>query len=139
MASTVFASITPTIDTTITAKEANKGSGLLALRDWALGADAKTIAVGDQEADLWMFRAATQSFAPANIGRAREARLLGCRIVRGAYQRGLLEIARILTNTEKQRGKVTPDANDLFLQALYAADRSRLMNLTHAVLARVFP
>lgn len=127
------------IDTTITAKEANKGSGLLALSDWTVGTDTKTIAVGDQEADLWMFRAATQSFAPANIGRAREARLLGCRIVRGAYQRGLLEIARILTNTEKQRGKMAPDANDLFLQALYAADRSRLMNLTHAVLASVFP
>lgn len=61
-----------------------------------------------------MFRAATQSFAPANIGRAREARLVGCRIVRGAYQRGLLQIARILTNTEKQRGKMAPDANDLF-------------------------
>jgi hydroxymethylpyrimidine pyrophosphatase-like HAD family hydrolase len=127
------------IDTTIVAKEANKGTGLLALRDWILGTDAKTIAVGDQEADLWMFRAATHSFAPANIRRQREARLLGCGIVRGAYQRGLLEIARILTNTEKRSGKVTPDAVDLFLQALCAADRSRLMNLAHAVLACVFP
>ena len=78
------------------AKEVDKGSGLLALRDWVLGADAETIAVGDQEPDLAMFRVATRSFAPANIGCARQARLLGCGIARHAYQRGLLEIARAL-------------------------------------------
>jgi hypothetical protein len=44
------------IDPMIGAKEVNKGNGLLALRDRVLGDDAETIAVGDQEPDLTMFR-----------------------------------------------------------------------------------
>src|ERR1700731_550638 len=91
------------IDTTVVAKEVDKGSGLSALRNWVLGADAETIAVGDQEPDLAMFRVATRSFAPANIGCARQARLLGCQIVRHSFQRGLLEIACMLTHPRGQR------------------------------------
>ena len=51
------------IDTTIVAKDLDKGTGLSALRDWVMGPDAETIAIGDSEADLPMFRAATRSFA----------------------------------------------------------------------------
>jgi hydroxymethylpyrimidine pyrophosphatase-like HAD family hydrolase len=50
-----------TIDTAIVAKVVNKGSGLTALRDRVLGPDAETIAIGDTEADLPMFRSATRS------------------------------------------------------------------------------
>src|SRR5207237_2378086 len=84
------------IDTTVVARETDKGSGLIALRDWVLGAEAQTVAVGDQQPDLAAFRVATRSFAPANIGCAREARLLGCWIARGSHQQGLLEIARAI-------------------------------------------
>jgi hypothetical protein len=66
-----------TIDTTIVAREADKGAGLAALRDWVLGPAAETIG----EADLAMFKAATRSFAPANIGSRNAAQLLGCEIV----------------------------------------------------------
>jgi hydroxymethylpyrimidine pyrophosphatase-like HAD family hydrolase len=83
-----------TIDTTIVAREVDKGTGLAAFRDWALAPDATTIAVGDSEADLAMFKAAERSFAPANIGCRRAARLLGCEIVAEPCQRGLLQIAR---------------------------------------------
>ena len=56
------------IDTAIVAKEVDKGTGLVALRDWVLAPDAETIAVGDEESDLAMFRVATRSFAPSNLG-----------------------------------------------------------------------
>jgi hypothetical protein len=45
--------------------------------------------IGDGEADLPMFRAASRS-APANIGPRREAKLLGCRSRRDEISRGLL-------------------------------------------------
>ncbi|SHJ44107.1 Hydroxymethylpyrimidine pyrophosphatase [Bradyrhizobium lablabi] len=125
-----------TIDTTIVAKDVNKGTGLSALRDWVLRPDAETIAVGDSEWDLPMFRAATHSFAPANIDRVREARLLGCQIVRHPYQRGLLEIARLLVHPHGgscehcAEGKtLRPGGPTLFLEVLQAADESRARNL----------
>jgi len=132
-----------TIDTTIVASEVDKGSGLSALRDWVLGADAETIAVGDQEPDLAMFRVATRSFAPANIGCARQARLLGCQIARHSCQRGLLEIARALTHPDGHRcercagGKTTSArGDDLFMDVLRAADRKWATNLFGAIFDR---
>jgi hypothetical protein len=130
-----------TIDTAIVASEVDKGSGLLALRDWVLGPDAETIAVGDHEADLAMFRVATRSFAPSNIGCAGQARLLGCRIARQAYQNGLLEIARALAHPDGRRcercaecGPRSPRGDDLFAQVLRAADRGWAVNLLRALL-----
>lgn len=132
-----------TIDTTVVAKEVDKGSGLLALRNWVLGGDAETIVVGDQEPDLAMFRVATHSFAPANIGCPRQARLLGCQIVGHSYQRGLLEIARALTHpngrqsTRRANGKMTSSrSRDLFMNVLQAADKKWTTNLMSAVYDR---
>ena len=129
------------IDTTIVAKEVNKGTGLLALRDWVLGEDAETIAVGDQEPDLVMFRVATRSFAPANVGCRREARLLGTQIARHSFQRGLLEIAHALVDSDAQpsgrrgEGKArSPGGDDLLMEVLRAADRTWARNLIGAVL-----
>ena len=128
------------IDTTINAKEANKGTGLLALRDWVLGADAETIAVGDSEPDLAMFRIASRSFAPANIDCAGKARLIGCKIANRSYQSGLLEIAHSIAHPDGQRcdhciksGKAAPGNGDPFLEVLQAADQSRLRNLAGAI------
>jgi hydroxymethylpyrimidine pyrophosphatase-like HAD family hydrolase len=132
-----------TIDTTIVAKDVDKGSGLTAFRDWVLGADAETIAVGDQEADLAMFRLATRCFAPANIGCARQARLLGCQIASRPYQRGLLEIARAITHPTGRPcarcgsdQSTSPPAHDLFVDILRAADRSSAKNLLAVLLHR---
>jgi len=130
------------IDTTIVAKDVDKGTGLAALRDWVLGADAETVAAGDQEPDLAMFCVATRSFAPANIGCARQARMLGTRIVRQSYQRGLLEIARVLAHPDGGRcahcapvETTSARSRDPFMDVLRAADRSRIANLLRAVLA----
>ncbi len=125
-----------TIDTTIVAKDVDKGTGLSVLRDWVLRPDAETIAVGDSERDLPMFRAATDSFAPANIDCVRKAQLLGCQIVRHPYQRGLLQIARSLVHPHGgscercAEGKaLRPGGPTLFLELLQAADEGRARNL----------
>jgi hydroxymethylpyrimidine pyrophosphatase-like HAD family hydrolase len=129
-----------TIDTTVLAKDVDKGTGLLALRDWVLGSDAETISVGDSEQDLPMFRAATRCFAPAQISCAREARLLGCEIVRRPFQRGLLDIAHRLAHSDGRRcercvegATAALSGEGLFLDVLQAADQRWVANLAGAL------
>ncbi len=129
------------IDTAIVSKEVDKGTGLVALRDWVLGRDSETIAVGDSEPDLAMFRQATRSFAPANIGCRRQARLLGCQIVSNHDQQGLLEIVRKVVQLygdqceQCSEGNVRPNVSgDLFLSVLDAADQRWTINLIKAIL-----
>jgi haloacid dehalogenase-like hydrolase len=122
-----------TLDTTILARDVDKGRGLMALLDWVGLADADVTAVGDSEPDLAMFRVARRSFAPANMSCAREARLLGCRIVNEPYQRGLLSSVRALVHPSGKAcprcsaARVTwPHGQDFFLDLLTAADRQPL-------------
>lgn len=128
-----------TIDTTIVAKAFDKGSGLTALRDWTLGPDAVTFAIGDSEPDLSMFRAASRSFAPAHIGCGRQARLLGCEVASRPYQRGLLEIVRRLTEEDgKPPGRIDCAPREggfeaLFWRTLQAADRTTGVNMIRAL------
>jgi hydroxymethylpyrimidine pyrophosphatase-like HAD family hydrolase len=124
------------IDTTIIAKGVDKGLGLSALRDWVLEPNAATIAVGDSEHDLSMFRVATRSYAPAHIDCARQARLLGCEIALHPYQRGLRDIARLVVHSnERDCAHCTEAAvawrhkQELFPQILRAADRHPAVNL----------
>jgi hydroxymethylpyrimidine pyrophosphatase-like HAD family hydrolase/adenine/guanine phosphoribosyltransferase-like PRPP-binding protein len=125
------------IDTTIVARDVDKGTGLVALRDWVLRPDSETIAVGDTEADLVMFRAATRSFAPGNIGCARIARRLGCEIVPHLYQQGLLEIAcRITGSTQKMAAtscEALSDQDQIMTEIFSATDRSWIRNLLDAL------
>lgn len=129
------------IDTTIVAKEVDKGTGLVALRDWVLAPNAETIAVGDSEPDLAMFRVATRSFAPSNLCCRRQAHLLGCRIVHHPYQRGLLEIVRKIIHPDDSRCALCipdemtfPDRDKLFMIVMRAADQSWTTNLLQAML-----
>jgi hydroxymethylpyrimidine pyrophosphatase-like HAD family hydrolase len=128
------------IDTAIVAKDTDKGTGLTALRDRVLGPDAETIAIGDTEADLPMFRAATRSFAPAQISCRRQARLLGCVVSRYRYQRGLLDVVRKLVDCVPGGDPITK-ANEsegeiLFLDLLRAADRPNAQALVRALFDR---
>ena len=128
------------IDTAVVAKDTDKGTGLTALRDRVLGPGAETIAVGDTEADLPMFRAATRSFAPAQISCRRQARLLGCAVSRYRYQRGLLDIARTLVDSGPSGGPIETasesDGEALFLDLLRAADHSSARGLVRAFFDR---
>ena len=130
-----------TIDTTIVARDTDKGTGLTALRDCLLGPDAESIAVGDSEADLAMFRVATRSFAPAHIYCATQARLLGCQIAPHPYQRGLLDIARTLADPDRKGcercardGATLAGSQGVFLELLQAADKTRFKRLLSTLL-----
>jgi hydroxymethylpyrimidine pyrophosphatase-like HAD family hydrolase len=130
-----------TIDTTIRAREVNKGTGWSALLDWVGQTEAETIAIGDSEPDLPLFRVASQSFAPSHISCARQARLLGCRIAPDPYQRGLLSIVRSLVHPKGGRcprcnasAKLWPSGKDLFLDLLAAIDWKRPTALLRALL-----
>jgi haloacid dehalogenase-like hydrolase len=130
-----------TIDTTIAAKEVDKGSGLTALLEWVGLPDAEVSAVGDSEPDLAMFRVARHRYAPSHVSCGRLARLLGCRIARRPFQRGLLEIARSLAHPGGGRCPRCsaaearwPRGRDLFLDLLQAADRPRASSLLQALL-----
>jgi hydroxymethylpyrimidine pyrophosphatase-like HAD family hydrolase len=124
-----------TIDTTLVAREADKGTGLAALLDWVGQPRSEVVAIGDTEPDLEMFRVAGQSFAPGHIRCSRLARSLGCRIARQPHQRGLLEIVRQLGNREQRTASSRADSScSLFMDLLEAQDRSRWANLLRAVL-----
>jgi hydroxymethylpyrimidine pyrophosphatase-like HAD family hydrolase len=129
-----------TIDTTITAREVDKGTGLLALLALAGQPEAETLVVGDSEPDLPMFRVAHRSFAPSQIACARQARALGCRIARQPFQRGLLSIVRSVIHPRGghcshcrslEPGRLRE--KEVFLELLEAADRSRLSSLLRAL------
>lgn len=121
------------LDTAITAKDVEKGKGLLALLSLVGLADAGVTAVGDSEPDLAMFRVASRSFAPGNVSCRKEAELLGCRIAKAGYQPGLLEIARTIVHAD---GRVCQNCRDvestwrrnkgLFVSLLNAADKKPL-------------
>lgn len=129
------------IDTHIVVKDHDKGTGLVALRNWVLAKDAETIAVGDGEPDLAMFRVATRSFAPANVGPRRQARFLGCQISSYHDQQGLCDIVRKIIHSDGGRcprcdydeGNLRENA-DVFISILQSADQKWSTNLRKAVL-----
>jgi hypothetical protein len=129
------------VDTTVLPKETDKGAGLLALLALAGQRAIETIAIGDSEADLAMFRVASRSFAPSHISGRAVARLLGCRIADRSYQPGLLRIARSIVHPEGGRcdrcraaDPAWPADKDLFRGLLEAADRPRPHLLLRAML-----
>jgi haloacid dehalogenase-like hydrolase len=130
-----------TIDTTIVAKDVDKGRGLKALLAWAGRPDLETIAIGDSEPDFAMFRAASRSFAPKHISQQSFVRALGCRIARYPYQVGLLAIVRSLIHPGQRSCKLCPPSklncsphHDLFLDLLAAADRNPVPLMLRALL-----
>ena len=147
MASTLIASLNlkhidvhhTTIDTTFTAKACNKGTGLIALRNHVLGHNAQCIAVGDSRPDLAMFSVATKSYAPAHIDCAVEARRLGCQVVRDPYQKGLLQIAQLITNSASERfhhsQRALSEYDELLWDMLNSADRFSLWRTLGSLLS----
>lgn len=129
-----------TIDTTILAREVNKGTGLTALLDWVGIEPTQTLAVGDSEPDLAMFRVAHRCFAPAHISCGRLARFLGCEIAPQPYQRGLLHIVRSLVTPRGGRRQgplprwpLWKPGEDLFLDLLTVADEPRSARFRRAL------
>jgi hypothetical protein len=124
------------LDTAIVAREIDKGAGLLHLLKLVGLPAEKTVAIGDSEPDLAMFRVAHSSFAPGHISCRREARLLRCWIASRAYQPGLLQIARQISHPDgggcehcRSVESAWPKDKNLFLSLLVAADETPLRSL----------
>jgi hydroxymethylpyrimidine pyrophosphatase-like HAD family hydrolase len=128
-------------DSTVTAVEADKGTGLLALLSLAGHPGLETFAVGDSEPDLPMFAAASRCFAPGQIACVEPARLLGCRIARRPYQPGLLETVRRIVHPHgggcrrcvPPRVQLGP-GDMLFYKLLRTADQSPAQLLAQCLL-----
>ncbi|HEY8922774.1 MAG TPA: HAD hydrolase family protein, partial [Polyangia bacterium] len=88
------------VDTAITVKTVDKGTGLLALLKLIGREDAESIAIGDTGPDLPMFRTARRSYAPSHTPVRLLATLLGCRVAGRPYQTGFLEIARDIVHPD---------------------------------------
>jgi hydroxymethylpyrimidine pyrophosphatase-like HAD family hydrolase len=91
-------------DTTIVPKGTHKGSGLLWAKKYLRFEGDTVAAIGDNDQDLDMFRAANLAFAPANSSKSvREfAAAGGCKLMRQPYQRGLLEAVTHLLHSDGQ-------------------------------------
>jgi hydroxymethylpyrimidine pyrophosphatase-like HAD family hydrolase len=128
------------VDTTILAREVDKGRGLTALLHLAGQTGAETIAIGDSDADLAMFGVAGRSFAPSHLSCRSSARLLDCRIMDRPFQLGLLRAVRALVHPDGERCRAcrarTPVAGggDVFANLMNAADQPRWRLLLRAVL-----
>jgi hydroxymethylpyrimidine pyrophosphatase-like HAD family hydrolase len=127
------------LDSTVLAREVDKGKGLLALLALAGVEQTETIAVGDSEADLAMFRVASRSFAPRHISAKATARLLGCRITDRIYQPGLLSAVRSIVHPGGEdrcprcEDGGGPAAEGLFWELLKEADRRPLYSLARTL------
>jgi hydroxymethylpyrimidine pyrophosphatase-like HAD family hydrolase len=123
-------------DSTVTAVDVDKGTGLSSLLALTGCSGIETIAIGDTEPDLAMFRVASRSFAPAQISCPEPARMLGCRIAKNSWQPGLLEIARQIVHPDGRTcsdcaSRLPPNGpwDALVVELLDTADRNPLGRL----------
>ena len=131
-------------DSSIVAAETNKGIGLGALLDLSgRRRTTETLAVGDSAPDLEMFRVAGRSYAPSHISCKQAAKLLRCQIVGSAWQRGLLEIARLIAHPHDDGGACDKcrdavqrlrESSGPFADMLRISDRSPVSHLLRTVL-----
>lgn len=126
-------------DTTIVPKGINKGSGLLWAKKYLRFEDEPIAAIGDNDQDLDMFRAADLAFAPANSSKSvREFAATGrCKLMRQPYQRGLLEaVAQLLHSDGQLCGKCNVHLQQaqgcgaLFQRLMEVAEQSRFRKLS---------
>jgi hydroxymethylpyrimidine pyrophosphatase-like HAD family hydrolase len=91
-------------DTTILPNNIGKGSGLLWAKQYLRFEGEPVVAIGDNDQDLDMFRAADLAFAPANCSEAvREfAAASKCRLTQQPNQRGLLEAVMQVLHADGQ-------------------------------------
>ncbi len=108
---------------------------------WIGRPDLETVAVGDSETDLEMFRIANRSYAPAQMQSQELAQLLRCRIADRPHQAGLLSIVRSLVHPHGGRcercqsvERLWPRGKEFFLDLLELADNRGRANLLGALL-----
>jgi hydroxymethylpyrimidine pyrophosphatase-like HAD family hydrolase len=122
-------------DTTILPKGVSKGSGLLWAKKYLRFEREPVAAIGDNDQDLDMFRAADRAFAPSNSSKAvRDFAAMGkCKLMRQPYQRGLLEAVTQVIHADGQlcdkcdvQLKQADGCGALFQRLMEVAESSRL-------------
>ena len=122
-------------DTTILPKGISKGSGLLRAKKYLRFEREPVAAIGDNDQDLDMFRAADRAFAPSNSSKAvREFAVIGkCKLMRQPYQRGLLEAVTQVIHADGQlcdkcdvQLKQADGCGALFQRLMEVAESSKL-------------
>jgi len=129
------------IDTAILGKGIDKGTGLVGLLNWIGASRLDTVAIGDSESDLPMFRCTGRCFAPSQISCRQEAKRLGCRIVERPYQVGLLSTVRMLVHPDGRQCErcglsdlLWTKGQSVFLDMLEVADQKPSALLLRAIL-----
>jgi hydroxymethylpyrimidine pyrophosphatase-like HAD family hydrolase len=122
-------------DTTILPNGINKGSGLSWTKKHLRFERESVAAIGDNDQDLDMFRAADRAFAPSNSSKSvREFAAMGkCKLMHQPYQRGLLEAVTHVIHADGQlcdkcdiRLKQAGGCGALFQRLLRVAENSKL-------------
>jgi hydroxymethylpyrimidine pyrophosphatase-like HAD family hydrolase len=129
------------MDTTVIPRAIDKGKGLMALKALAGQENAETVMIGDTEPDLAAFAVSQRSFAPANVNCRSAAESLGCKVLHGSYQVGLLQMAQSLVHPDGKKCDRCGSMNkahrmgeqDLFVHLLKVADQGRLPRLLGAL------
>lgn len=87
-------------DTAVLSPGIDKGTGMIALLQFLDCSKCDTIAIGDTEPDLSMFRVANRSYAPSHTNVRSAAIQIGCHVVSKPFQLGLLEIVHHIIRTD---------------------------------------
>lgn len=114
-------------DTYFVASDSDKGKAIDQYRSYSGFAGGITVAVGDSDEDISMFRKVVRSYAPSNCSEEikKMARQDKCGVVQGPVQRGLLQIAEL--ETGGQGGNLK--------QSLIAPENDSLTNLVVELLS----
>ncbi len=130
-------------DTTIIAREVDKGSGMRELVTLSGARDVHITAIGDSEPDLPMFSAADAAWAPGHISCRSAAALLGCRVAGSGYQAGLAEIVNRMVHADGAKCRKCLDAQnglpphtDLFARMMRTADLGLRQRLQQVLFSR---
>lgn len=127
-------------DTAILSSGIDKGTGMIALLKLLDCSKCDTIAIGDTEPDLSMFRVANRSYAPSHTNVRSAAIQIGCQVVNKPFQQGLLEIAHHIIHKDggksglyKKPSFNQRDHNKILFDILSDVEKSKPRRLLDAI------
>ena len=127
-------------DTAVLSSGIDKGTGMIALLELLDCSKCDTIAIGDTEPDLSMFRVANRSYAPSHTNVRNDAIQIGCRVVNKPFQLGLLEIVRHIIHTDGGKAQLDEkpsfkqkEHNKILFDILSDVEKSKPRRLSEAI------
>jgi len=127
-------------DTAVLSPGIDKGTGMIALLQLLDCSKCDTIAIGDTEPDLAMFRVANRSYAPSHTNVRSAAIQIGCHVVNKPFQLGLLEIVHHIIRTDGGKGSLDKklsfkqkEHNKILFDILSDVEKSKPRRLSEAI------